>query len=73
MSLFVSIASAFLFGTGFTLLLNRGLFNRVLGLLLISHGANFIIMTMAGLKPFPFPPLRVGCVRETPYKEKKSE
>jgi len=57
MNVFVSLATAFLFGSGFYLLLKRGLINRAMGLLLISHGANFVLMTMAGMKPFPKPPL----------------
>ena len=57
MNLMVSVASAFLFGTGFYLLLKKGLVNRAFGLLLISHGANFILMTMAGLSLYPHPPL----------------
>jgi len=57
MSVFISIAVVFLFGCGFYLILQRGLLNRAFGLLLISHGANFVIITMAGLKPFPDPPI----------------
>ena len=53
----MSIATAFLFGTGFYLLLKKGLINRALGLILISHGANFVLMTMAGLQKHPIPPL----------------
>ena len=53
----ISLAAAFLFGTGFYLIMKKGLLNRALGLLLISHGANFILLTMAGLKKLPLPPL----------------
>ena len=37
--------------------MKKGLLNRAMGLLLISHGANFILITMAGLKSFPLPPI----------------
>lgn len=57
MSVFVSIASAVLFGAGFFLLMKKGLINRALGLLLISHGANFILMTVGGLAVYPRPPI----------------
>ena len=60
MTLMVSITCAFIFGCGFYLLLTKGLLNRAMGLLLISHGANFVILTMAGLKLHPYPPLLDG-------------
>jgi len=60
MSLIVCLSIAFLFGTGFYLMMTKGLINRALGLLLISHGANFVLMTMGGLSLFPKPPLLSG-------------
>lgn len=57
MNVMAAIATAVLFGCGFYLLLNSGLINRVFGLLLISHGANFVLICMAGLRPWPLPPL----------------
>jgi multicomponent Na+:H+ antiporter subunit C len=57
MNLMAAIGTAILFGCGFYLLFNAGLINRVLGLLLISHGANFVLICMAGFAPRPLPPL----------------
>lgn len=57
MSVLISLAVGVLFAAGFFLIMKRGLLNRAFGLLLISHGANFVILTMAGLSLFPDPPL----------------
>lgn len=57
MTFIASLTIAVLFGCGFYLIMQKGLLNRALGLLLISHGANVVIMVMADLKKFPVPPL----------------
>jgi len=57
MNLIASIGVAFIFGCGFYLMLKAGLVNRVLGLLLVSHGANYVLILMAGLSAGPLPPL----------------
>jgi multicomponent Na+:H+ antiporter subunit C len=57
MILLISLTIAVIFGCGFYLLLKKGLMNRALGLLLISNGANFVIISMAGTDPHPLPPL----------------
>lgn len=57
MNILVAIGVAFLFGTGFYLILKKGLLNRAFGLLLISHGANLLIITMGGLGLYPDAPI----------------
>ncbi|MBK8576344.1 MAG: NADH-quinone oxidoreductase subunit K [Elusimicrobia bacterium] len=57
MNFLAAAGVAFLFGFGFYLLLNPGLINRILGLFLISHGANFVLICMAQLEKGPLPPL----------------
>ncbi len=57
MNLFIAVCVSIVFACGFFLLVQRGLLNRALGLLVISHGANFVLMTSAGLKSRVDPPL----------------
>lgn len=57
MILVFSITAAFLFGAGFYQIFRPGLLNRTLGLLLISHGANWVLMCTAGALPRPRPPI----------------
>jgi len=57
MNFVASIGVAVIFGCGFYLMLKAGLINRVLALLLISHGANLVLICMAQLTPYPLPPL----------------
>lgn len=57
MNWIAAIGTSFLFGCGFYLLMKSGLIHRVFGLLLISHGVNFVLMCMARLDPNPAPPL----------------
>lgn len=57
MSVAIAVAIAVVFSAGFYLMMRPGLLNRAFGLILISHGANFVIMTMAGLRSNPRPPI----------------
>lgn len=60
MNFLISLSIGGIFAGGFSLILKKGLLNRALGLLLISHGANFVLITIAGLKKNPTPPLLQG-------------
>ncbi|MCC7498706.1 MAG: Na+/H+ antiporter subunit C [Bryobacterales bacterium] len=49
MELILAIASGVLFGTGFYLMLRRRLAQLIIGLGLLSNGANLLIFTAGGL------------------------
>lgn len=56
MELNFSILTAFLFFVGFFLLLERSLIRNLLGILLLSYGANFLLFVAAGIKK-SYPPI----------------
>lgn len=49
MSFWLAITIGVLYGAGVYMLLRRSLFQLVLGLVLLSHGANLLIFTSGGL------------------------
>ncbi len=50
MALLLAIVVGCLYAAGIYMMLRRSLFKLVLGLVLLSHGANLLIFTVGGLK-----------------------
>ena len=50
MALLLAIVIGCLYGAGMYMMLRRSLFKLILGLVLLSHGANLLIFTAGGLR-----------------------
>ena len=61
----VSIAIGVLAGAGLFLMLQRSVIKTVLGLLLMSHGANLLLLTVGHLKRGAVPIIREGMEGQT--------
>lgn len=68
MELLLALVIGFLYGGGIYLMMRRNLVQLILGLGLLSHGANLLIFVAGGLRPGGAPILKEGAKKfaETP-------
>jgi len=68
MSTLLAIVIGCLYAAGIYMMLRRSLFKLILGLVLLSHGANLLIFTVGGLTPGRPPVVSPGATELiTPY------